>query len=88
MKDYTWKLDKSDAWENDTCGSEEECIVDAIATGYKGRAKGTLGCYIVLAERDDEYKLVDVKAVKVDGVVIKADTYYTLVNGKFVECEE
>ena len=24
MKDYTWKLDNSDAWENDTLGSEED----------------------------------------------------------------
>ena len=43
MKDYTWKRDKSDAWENDTCGSEEECIVDAIACGYKQGDKITIG---------------------------------------------
>ena len=60
----------------------------AIVTGYKGRAKGALGCYIVLAERDNEYKLVDVKAVKVDGKIIKADTYYMLIDGEFVECRE
>lgn len=60
----------------------------AIATGYEGRAKGALGCYIVVAERDDEYKLLDVKATKVDGDIIKADTYYMLVNGEFVEVEE
>ena len=60
----------------------------AIATGYEGRAKGALGCYIVVAERDDEYKLLDVKAVKVDGEVIKADTCYMLVNSEFVEVEE
>ena len=60
----------------------------AIATGYEGRAKGALGCYIVLAERNMEYKLVDVKAAKVDGEIIKANTYYKLVNGEFVEVEE
>lgn len=43
MKDYTWKWDKTDAWENDTCGSEEECIVDAITCGYKQGDEITIG---------------------------------------------
>ena len=57
----------------------------AIAVGYRSKAKGALGCYIVVAERDNNYKLLNVKVVKVDGEIIKADTYYTLVNGKFEE---
>ena len=63
----------------------------AIATGIKGRAKGALGCYIVLAEwkRDERGKwhIMDVKSAKVDGEKIKANTFYMLENGKFKEVE-
>lgn len=63
----------------------------AMATGIKGKAKGALGCYIVLAEwyNDDEYDwhIKHVKSAKVDGDTIKADTFYTLVNGEFQEVE-
>ena len=60
----------------------------AISTGYEGKAKGALGCFIVLAEWkeiDDEYHIVDVKSSKVDGKNIKPNVFYTLVDGKFVE---
>ena len=67
----------------------EESI--AIATGIKSRAKGSLGCYIVLAEwyRDEfaSWHIKHVQSAKVDGVKIKADTFYTLKNGEFVEVE-
>ena len=52
---------------------------------------GALGCWIVLAERDDwdgrTYPIVSVKAFKVDGVIVKADTWYMLINGELVEVE-
>lgn len=61
----------------------------AIATGIKSRAKGLLGCYIVLAEwcRDEcgNWHIKHVQSAKVDGVKIKADTFYALKNGEFVE---
>ena len=62
----------------------------AMAMGYKSKAKGALGCFLVLAEWSEvngEYHIVDVKAAKVDGVNIKEDTYYTLVDGLFVEAD-
>lgn len=62
----------------------------AFATGVDCKAKGEIGCYISLAEwiyNSCEYELVDFKTVKVDGVIIKANTFYKLVNGKFTECE-
>ena len=63
----------------------------AIATGIEGRAKGALGCYIVLAEwkRDErgEWHIMDVKSAKVDDEKIKANTFYMLKNGKFKEVE-
>ena len=61
----------------------------AITTGMGSKAKGALGCYIAVAEwgkgENGEYQLKDFKAHKVDGKTIKADTFYKLVNGEFVE---
>ena len=63
----------------------------AIVTGKDSKAKGTLGCWIVLTEREDwsgeSYPIKEVKAFRVDGETIKADTYYKLVNGEAVEVE-
>ena len=61
----------------------------AIATGYLGKVKGALGCWIACAEwaKNDNgtWHPVDFKAVRVDGEKVKADTWYRLENGKFVE---
>lgn len=60
----------------------------AIATGIEGKAKGSLGCYIAVAEyeeTEDGYHLVDFKSHIVDGETIKADTFYMLKNGEFME---
>ena len=61
----------------------------AIAFGAKSKAKGALGCYIVLAEwtKNDngERELKTVKCHKVDGETIKPDTWYMLEDGKFKE---
>ena len=64
----------------------------AISTGIDGKAKGSLGCYIAVAEwtydeSADEYKLAGFKAHKVDGKTIKPDTFYSLKNGKFIAME-
>ena len=66
----------------------EESI--AIATGIASKAKGALGCYIVLAEWEWNgyyYNLKTVKTAKVDGKYIKEDTFYMLEDGEFVEVE-
>lgn len=61
----------------------------AIATGVQSRAKAGLGSAIVLVERTtwngQAYPLNNIKAAIVDGEKIKADTWYTLRNGEFVE---
>ena len=55
------------------------------------RGKGEVGSWIVLTEckktKDGEINVKNVKVAKVDGVKIKADTWYTLKNGKFVEAD-
>ena len=64
----------------------------AIATGQLSKVKGALGCWIAGAEwaEDDKgnWHPVDFKAVRVDGKEIKADTWYRLEEGKFIEVEE
>lgn len=63
----------------------------AMAIGYNSKAKGSLGCFIVLAEYKElggEYHIVDVKSAKVDGEKIKPDTFYKLINGEFVEADK
>ena len=58
----------------------------AAAFGKSGRAKASLGNWIVLTERGEwdgfSYPIIEVKAYKVDGVTIMPDTYYTLIDGK------
>ena len=75
-----------------TSGDKSTAVVEgkesiAIAGGYKSMAKGALGCWLVLAERDDENHILGVKAIKVDGDRIKADTFYMLKDGEAVEYE-
>ena len=63
----------------------------ALAFGIESKAKGALGCYIVLTEwgEDDEgnRQLKTVECHKVDRKTVKPDTWYTLKNGKFMEVE-
>ncbi len=56
----------------------------AIATGRKSKVKGALGCWIACAEFQHN-EIIDMQMKKVDGKEIKADTWYMLKNGKFVE---
>ena len=64
----------------------------AVAWGRESKAKAAKGSYIVLAEygewNGEEYPLLHAKMRKVDGKTIKADTFYRLKDGKFVEVQE
>lgn len=63
----------------------------AIVTGKDSKAKGSIGYWIVLTERGEwdgnTYPIKEVKAVKVDGGLIKPDTFYKLDNGEIIPCE-
>ena len=64
-----------------------------MCAGNKSKAKAKIGSWITLAEwewSDDKnrYVPVCVKTEYVDGENIKADTWYQLKNGKFVEVTE
>ena len=60
----------------------------AVVTGYGSKAKGAVGCWLVLAERDEKMHILGVQAVFVDGETIKADTFYMLKNGAITEVDE
>ena len=68
----------------------EESVAAALGTDSK--AKGALGCWIVLAEwRIDEefnWHRKDVQCFKVDGETVKPNTWYTLKDGRPVEVDE
>ena len=63
----------------------------SVDAGNNGIAKGKIGCWFCLSEwkkdTDGIIKPVCVKAVQIDGKDIKEDTWYKLVNGKFIEAK-
>ena len=67
--------------------SGDNCIIAGI--GYKNIVKGKVGSWIVLAEYDNGHprRIKSVKTALIDGKKIKADTFYKLKNGRFVETE-
>ena len=98
------KIDWANAKETNTgyrsaatnTGDRSAAVVEgkdsvAIATGVESRAKGSLGCYIVLVEwyQDEAHNwhIKHVESAKVDGEKIKADTFYILRDGKFKEVD-
>lgn len=63
----------------------EQCL--AVAWGQDSLARGAVGNWIVVSERDDDGNIIDAKIAKVDGDTIKADTWYKLANGAIVEAK-
>lgn len=63
----------------------------AIATGYQSKAKASLGSAIVVVERGEwngeTYPIKSICSAIVDGEKIKADTFYTVKDGVFVEAK-
>ena len=61
----------------------------AIVTGKDCKARGTIGNWIVLTERGeldgDTYPIIEVKAFKVDGEIVKENVWYKLVDGNIAE---
>ena len=62
----------------------------AAALGADIKARGALGCWIVVSEWETKGipVLIGVRAGKIDGVNLKPDTWYKLENGEFVEAED
>ena len=61
-----------------------DCL--ATAWGPESKAMGKAGSWLVLSEHKCG-AIVDARLVRVDGEIIKSDTWYVLRNGKIVEAE-
>ena len=61
----------------------------SVARGNRVKTKGGLGSILVIAEEEqNSCKISNWKAVVVDGVNIKADTWYMLKDGELIEAED
>ena len=71
-------------------GSSLSAGHDCVLAAFNSKAKAGVGSLIALAKREwsgDRYEVVDFAAGIVDGEKIKADTWYTVEDGKLVEVE-
>lgn len=106
--EYTKERTKPESDSSRNCGassatgykgasSAENLNTVAVAWGYKGKAKGVKGSFLVLADwkckgeesnnywKEGMWELKNAVMVRVDGETIKEDTWYTMVDGKVVE---
>ena len=64
---------------------------NSVLACFNGRCRAGLNSLIAIANRKwngNDYEITDFKAEIVDGEKIKADTWYKLVNGEFVEVND
>ena len=80
-----WSAASATGYRGAASATGEESI--ACGLGFRCKAKGAKGCWLVIAERDDSGRILLVRTVEVDGKDIKADTWYTLQDGQFVEAK-
>ena len=59
----------------------------AVANGAHSKARGAMGCYLVLTEYDNNGSMICAKMSQVDGKTIKENVWYILENGEFVEAQ-
>jgi hypothetical protein len=59
----------------------------AASLGRNGKAKGPLKAWLVLSDIDENRTIKAMGIARVDGKRIKADTFYSLKGGKFIESE-
>ena len=64
----------------------KQCV--AVAWGQDSLARGSVGNWLVVSERDDDGNIIDAKIVRVDGEAVKENTWYKLQNGEIVEVDE
>ena len=59
----------------------------AVVTGLDSKAQGCVGSWLVLTERDENWHILGIKAICIDGKEYYADTWYTLKGGRVVRAE-
>nr|DAZ27640.1 MAG TPA: hypothetical protein [Caudoviricetes sp.] len=73
-------------WHGKASAIGKQCV--AVAWGQDSLARGSVGNWLVVSERDDDGNIIDAKIVRVDGEDVKENTWYTLQNGEISEVEE
>ena len=77
-------------WQGAASATGKEGVAAALGNGSK--AKGALGCWIVLAEwgidEESNWHRKYVQCFKVDGETVKPNTWYTLKDGRPFEVDE
>lgn len=79
-----WSAATNTGYRSAATVSGEESV--ACALGYEGKAKGTKGCWIVLAEWKDGHRK-DVRCFYVDGESVKENVFYKMKEGALVEVD-
>lgn len=82
-----WKDNKATNTGDCSAASVEGKDSIAIVTGRDSKAKGVIGDWLVLTERDKDWHILGVQAVEIDGEVIKPDTWYWLKDGEIREIQ-
>ena len=88
-----WSANSATGYGSANVSTGSNCINESngeagisVCWGSDSKAKGEIGNYLVLSEWKDGI-LINAKMRKVDGKHIKANTFYMLKDGKFVEVE-
>ena len=76
------QIGSSGDWAQIECNGKNAV---AMCAGENCCIKGRVGTWITLAEYDNDGVCVCCKSAKIDGETLKADTFYALKNGEFVE---
>ena len=79
------KIGSSGNWAKIECTGQNAV---AMCAGKDSAIKGPVGTWITLAEYNDDGICVCCKSARIDGETLKADTWYILKGGEFVEAEE
>ena len=72
------------AQDRSSLAAGKNCVIAA----FNSKAKARCNTLIALANRNRDGVITEWKAGVVDGETLKADTWYKLENGEFVECDE
>ena len=83
----SWGSASAGSWGSASAGYRGSASAgeNGIACCRGGKVKGGKGCAICCAELDDNGYNIGIAAAIVDGERIKADTWYTVKSGEFVE---
>ena len=55
--------------------------------GKKDKVKAIIGTWVTLAEYNYNGICINVVTQKIDGIILKENVFYTLINGIFTEIE-